>query len=195
MTSSTGPFYVEMIILRTRKVYIVDANMAHMQKSGGGDYKLTVDQSSPRIEVPFKRICEIVSYLSTSVMTPDMLADIKNHKKMDVRVMVRSMGSRDTGIVFTDAIVNPDKCTADKVAVELAIDKKVSLHAPADVIVRDGGPISKSDPIYLRWVREYDEKNKKRRASETLPEKEVGSAEARDCQSMYARGCMPEHVC
>ena len=57
MTSSTDPFYVEMMT-KTKKVYIVDANMAHMQKSGVGDYKLTVDRSSPRIEVAFKRICE-----------------------------------------------------------------------------------------------------------------------------------------
>ena len=120
-----------------------------------------------------------LSSASVSVMTPDMLADIKNHKKMDVRVMVRSMGSRDTGIVFMDAIVNHIKCTADKVAVELAMDGKVYLHAPADVIVRDGGPFSESDPIYLRWVREYNAQNKKRRVSETLPtEKKVGSGDA-----------------
>lgn len=167
-------------------MYIVDANMAHVRKSRGGDYKLIVDESIPLIEIPFKRICELVSYLRPTVMTPDMLADIKNRMKKDVRVMVRSMTSRDHGIVYMDATVNPAKCTTDKVAVELAIDGKLSLHPPEEVMVRHGQPISTRDPIYLRWAREYAEQNKKRRGSETRTEKEVGSAEAWVCMVWYA---------
>jgi len=162
-------FYIEMTLPRTRKVYIVDANMAHVEKSGGGDYKLIVDESMPRIEIPFKRIREFVFYLSTTVMTQDMLADIKG----DTRVMVRSMGPRDKGMVFMNATIIPAKCTEERVAVQSCSDGTVSMHPPEEVMIRDGGPISTTDPIYQRWVREYREQCiKPRGASEARMEEE-----------------------